>query len=53
MDRSFNGTIFGKFKCPLPGFNKTASWCCGSKDEQNQYCCKWFDEYVPYHKQTF
>ncbi len=41
-NEDFNGTSFGKFQCPLPGFELSAKYCCGDSGEQ--YCCNYFDE---------
>lgn len=41
-NEDFNGTKFGSFYCPLPGFNPSAKYCCGS--HETQYCCEYFDE---------
>jgi len=32
-----NGTIYGKFRCPLYGFPQEAKSCCGDYGEQ--FCC--------------
>lgn len=45
-NEDFNGTKFGEFACPLPGFKSSASYCCGSLETETQYCCEFFDEYV-------
>ncbi|CAF0900198.1 unnamed protein product [Brachionus calyciflorus] len=41
-NEDFNGTKFGSFYCPLPGFNPSATYCCGESDAQ--YCCEYFDD---------
>jgi hypothetical protein len=41
-NEDFNGTSFGQFQCPLPGFDMSARYCCGDYGEQ--YCCTYFDE---------
>ena len=43
-NEDFNGTKFGKFRCPLPEFDEDAKYCCGSASDETQYCCKFFDE---------
>ena len=47
-NEDFNGTVFGKFRCPLPipepDFDPSAKYCCGTN--QTQYCCRYFDEYA-------
>jgi hypothetical protein len=43
-NEDFNGTVFGTFNCPLPGFDPKATYCCGSLENQTQYCCKFLDE---------
>ena len=47
-NEDFNGTVFGSFQCPLPGFENQARYCCGNDNEE--YCCKYFDEYFIYFK---
>jgi hypothetical protein len=32
-----NGTVFGRFRCPLYGFPNEAKYCCG--EYGHQYCC--------------
>jgi hypothetical protein len=32
-----NGTVFGRFRCPLYGFPYEAKYCCG--EYEHQYCC--------------
>ncbi len=32
-----NGTVFGRFLCPLYGFPNEAKYCCG--EYGHQYCC--------------
>ena len=41
-NKDFNGTIFGSFKCPLPGFNLNDKYCCGGNE--TQYCCEIFEK---------
>ncbi|RMZ93066.1 collagen alpha-1(II) chain-like isoform X3 [Brachionus plicatilis] len=41
-NEDFNGTKFGSFYCPLPGFNPAAKYCCG--EPETQYCCEYFDD---------
>lgn len=43
-NEDFNGTKFGKFRCPLPEFDEDAKYCCGSASDETQYCCKFFDD---------
>lgn len=43
-NEDFNGTKFGEFACPLPGFKSSASYCCGSLETETQYCCEFFDD---------
>jgi hypothetical protein len=33
----YNGIVFGKFYCPIEGFSKEDTECCGL--EREQYCC--------------
>ena len=44
-NEDFNGTVFGIFSCPLPGFNDTAKFCCGSLENQTQFCCDYYDKF--------
>ena len=41
-NEDFNGTVFGKFRCPLPDFDPNARYCCGTN--QTQFCCKYLDK---------
>ena len=45
-NEDFNGTVFGKFQCPLPEIDSSATYCCGSAEEETQYCCTFMDEYA-------
>ncbi len=36
---------FGIFECPLPEFDPTAKYCCGSYEEKTQFCCDYYDKY--------
>lgn len=45
-NENFNGTIFGTFRCPLPGFDPRDTYCCGSYSNKTQYCCKFLDELI-------
>lgn len=38
----FNGTVIGRFQCPLDEFPSDYKYCCGPTDYQ--YCCKFADE---------
>ena len=44
-NEDFNGTIFGIFECPLYGFDESAKYCCGSLENETQYCCSFYDRY--------
>jgi hypothetical protein len=37
-NQSYNGVIFGKFKCPIEGFDLDETECCDANDKQ--FCCK-------------
>lgn len=41
-NEDFNGTKFGKFQCPLPGFDRRQTYCCG--EHEYQYCCTYWDD---------
>lgn len=41
-NEDFNGTKFGKFQCPLPGFDRRQKYCCG--ENELQYCCRYWDD---------
>ena len=41
---NFNGYSFGKFYCPLPGFDQEARYCCGDSSQSRQFCCKYWEE---------
>lgn len=43
-NEDFNGTVFGSFQCPLPEFDPSATYCCGSTEEEAQFCCRFFDD---------
>ncbi len=43
-NEDFNGTTFGEFTCPMPEFDPSAKYCCGSHENQTQFCCQFFDE---------
>ena len=50
-DYAYNGIIFGKFKCPIKGFNLDETICC---DEiGTQFCCKMADISLYYYIFTF
>ena len=42
--KDFNGTIFGKFKCPLTGFRSNEKECCGNNG--TQFCCQISERYL-------
>ena len=33
----FDGIIYGKFMCPVEGYDLSSTYCCGKSNEQ--YCC--------------
>ena len=38
-NQSYNGIVFGKFKCPIRGFDLDETECC-DKASNKQFCCK-------------
>jgi len=41
-NEDFDGTKFGRFQCPLPGFNRRDTYCCGVGEYQ--FCCGYWDD---------